>query len=154
MKQDKFLTGILIGIAALVILALAAFFLRQNSQQYGPEDSPSGVLHNYLVALRKGDYERGYSYLADLDYKPTAARFRLAFENGTINPNTVGVEVLKESISGDEAFVTLSLVYGASDPFSSVSRNQETASFVRQRGQWKLSQLSYQFWAYDWYQKP
>src|SRR5919107_6195640 len=32
MKQDRFLAGILVGIAVLVVIALAVFFMRQNSQ--------------------------------------------------------------------------------------------------------------------------
>ncbi len=30
MKQDRFLTGILVGIAVLVVVALAVFFTRQR----------------------------------------------------------------------------------------------------------------------------
>jgi len=43
MKQDKFLTGILIGIGALILLALALFFLRKDGRNnYVAEDTPEG----------------------------------------------------------------------------------------------------------------
>ena len=67
MKQDRFLTGILIGIAVLVVIALAVFFLRQGSQSYISEDAPEGVVHNYVLAVLNDDYEKAYGYLADLD---------------------------------------------------------------------------------------
>ena len=34
MKQDKFLTGILIGIGVLILLALGLFFTRQDKRDY------------------------------------------------------------------------------------------------------------------------
>ena len=71
MRQDRFLTGILIGIAVLVVIALAVFFLRQGSQSYISEDAPEGVVHNYVLAVLNDDYEKAYGYLANLDNKPT-----------------------------------------------------------------------------------
>ena len=41
MKQDKFLTGILIGIGALILLALGLFFLRQDKRDYVAETIPT-----------------------------------------------------------------------------------------------------------------
>jgi hypothetical protein len=40
MKQDRFLTGILVGIAVLVVVALAVFFIRKDNQSYVSEDVP------------------------------------------------------------------------------------------------------------------
>ncbi|HSL44070.1 MAG TPA: hypothetical protein VK897_11605, partial [Anaerolineales bacterium] len=70
MKQDRFLTGILVGIAILVVVALAVFFLRRDNQSYVSEDVPEGVVHNYVLAVINGDYQKAYGYLADLDNKP------------------------------------------------------------------------------------
>ena len=49
MKQDRFLTGILIGIGVLIIAALAVFFTRKDSQTYVADDTPEGVVHNYVL---------------------------------------------------------------------------------------------------------
>src|SRR5512147_1868933 len=38
MKQDRFLTGILIFIGILVLAAVGLFFLRNKAPAYGPED--------------------------------------------------------------------------------------------------------------------
>jgi len=84
MKQDKFLTGILIGVGALVVLALVLFFTRQDKRDYLAEDTPEGVAHNYVLAVLNKDYEKAYGYLADLKYKPTYDEFRQSFLNGMV----------------------------------------------------------------------
>ena len=61
MKQDRFLTGILIGIGVLVVIALVVFFTRKDSQTYVSEDVPEGVVHNYVLAVLNKDYQKpGY----------------------------------------------------------------------------------------------
>ena len=59
MKQDRFLTGILIGIGVLIVIALAVFFTRKDSQTYVSEDAPEGVVHNYVLAVLNKDYPKG-----------------------------------------------------------------------------------------------
>jgi hypothetical protein len=86
MRQDRFLTGILIGIAVLVIAALAVFFIRRDGQSYVSDDTPEGVVHNYVVSILNKDYEKAYGYLADLDNKPTFDEFRNAFVTGMLEP--------------------------------------------------------------------
>ena len=56
MRQDRFLTGILIGIGVLVIAALAVFFIRRDGQSYVAENTPEGVVHNYVVSKLNKDY--------------------------------------------------------------------------------------------------
>jgi hypothetical protein len=155
MKQDKFLTGILIGIGVLIVIALALFFTRKDTKQYTKDDTPEGVVYNYVLAVFKRDYEKGYSYLADLKNKPTYEEFRKSFFNGNINPGQAGVDVGTVEINGDEAIVNLSLVYAPSDPFSGRSENTDRALLVKQDGKWKLSAMpSYSFWDYNWYTVP
>jgi len=152
MKQDRFLLGILVGIGVLVAVALVLFFTRQGKQEYAAEDSPEGMVHNYALAVFEGDYERAYAYLAESENKPTYQTFRQAFFNHSIDPNSAGVEIGETEINGDEAYVTVYVIYNPSDPFSGGSRNTETALLERQDGEWKLMQMPYAFWGYDWYQ--
>jgi hypothetical protein len=155
MKQDKFLTGILIGIGVLIVLALVLFFSRKDSKQYTKDDTPEGVVNNYVLAVFNRDYEKAYTYLADLDYKPTYEEFRKSFFNGNINPGNAGVDVGTAAINGDEAIVSISLVYAPNDPFSGRSENTDRALLVKQNSTWKLSAMpSYSFWDYNWYTKP
>ena len=155
MKQDKFLTGILIGIGALILLALVLFFTRQNGKSdYVTDDNPEGVVNNYVLAVLNKDYQKAYGYLADLENKPTYEQFRQSFFNGMVNPGDAGVEVGTAEINGDEAFVTLSVYYSINEPFASRYASEDRALLVKQDGEWKLSSMPYNFWSYDWYQKP
>ena len=155
MRQDRFLTGILVGIVVLVVIALAVFFLRRGSQSYIPEDVPEGVVHNYVLAVLNKDYEKAYGYLAELKYKPTYEEFRRAFLNGEVNPQNQAVDIGASDIAGDTATVELQLITNSSDPFSTGYRNQQTADLVKQEGAWKLTLMpQYNFWGYNWYVEP
>ncbi len=154
MKQDRFLTAILLGIAGLIIIALAVFFTRNDSLVYSDASTPEGVVQNYIVALHKRDYDKAYGYLAESEHKPTLAQFKETFFNNYVSPANVGVEVLGvEEISSDLVAVRLSLIYNQRDPFSSGYRNEDAARLVRQNGAWKIEQMPIgNFWGYDWYQ--
>jgi hypothetical protein len=155
MKQDRFLTGILIGIGLLVVVALTVFFTRDDSQTYAAEDTPEGVVHNYVVAVLNKDYEKAYGYLADLDHTPTFDTFRQAFLNGAVNPENAGVDIGGSDITGDEASVEVTLIYNPSDPFSTGYRDTQRATLVRQNDAWKISFMpTYYFWDYGWYAEP
>jgi len=152
MKQDRFLTGILAGIAVLVVIALAVFFLRQGSQSYISEEAPEGVVHNYVLAVLDDDYERAYGYLAELDHKPTYEQFRDAFIKGVVNPNNSAVDIGTSEVTDETASVEVALIYNPSDPFSTGYRDVQRAVLVRQNGAWKLSSMpGYYFWDYSWY---
>ncbi len=154
MKQDKFLTGILIGVGVLVLLALVLFFTRQDKRDYLAEDAPEGVAHNYVLAVLNKDYEKAYGYLADLKYKPTYEEFRQSFLNGMVNPEGTGLDIGEATITGDEAMVELTLYYSYSDPFSTRYGSPDRALLVDQDGTWKVSSMPYNFWDYNWYQEP
>jgi hypothetical protein len=152
MKQDRFLTGILVAIGVLIVVALALFFARQGNQEYVADDAPEGVVRNYILSLQKRDYEKAYGYLAEGENKPTLTQFRQSFINYMVNPEGAGVEIGATTISGNDAYVGLNIIYSPSDPFSSGYRNNDQAVLVKQNGAWKLSRMPYNFWAYDWYQ--
>lgn len=154
MKQDRFLTGILIGIGVLIVLALTVFFTRKDNQTYVAEDTPEGVVHNYVLAALNRDYEKAYGYLADLEHKPTYEEFRRSFLNREVNPDNTGVDVGKSEIVGDVATVEIGLIFNSSDPFSGGYRNYESAELLKQHGSWKLTSMPrYNFWGYNWYQE-
>ncbi len=154
MKQDRFLAGILIGIGLLVVLALVVFFNRKDTQTYISDDTPEGVVHNYVVAVLNKEYEKAYSYLADLENKPTYDEFHDSFLTGMVNPDSSGVDVGQSDITGDDATVEVTLVYNASDPFSTGYRDTQRAILVMQNGAWKISSMpQYNFFDYNWYQE-
>jgi hypothetical protein len=154
MKQDRFLTGILIGIAVLVVIALTVFFIRKDSQSYISEAAPEGVVHNYVLAVLNGDYEKAYGYLADLENKPAYEEFRDAFVKGIVNPNNSAVDIGESEVNNDTASVEVAMIYNPSDPFSTGYRDMQRAILVKQDGEWKLSSMpGYYFWEYSWYQE-
>jgi len=153
MKQDRFLIGILVGIGVLIVVALGLFFMRQDKLEYLADDTPEGVTYNYALAVTDRDYEKAYGYLADLENKPTYEQFRDAFFRGSVNPGDVGLDVGEAEIDGDQALVELTMIYSPSDPFSSGYTSTERAQLVRQRGDWKLKYMPYNFWEYNWYQE-
>ncbi|MBC7879223.1 MAG: hypothetical protein H7Y59_18795 [Anaerolineales bacterium] len=154
MKQDRFLTGILIGIGALILLALVLFFTRKDTKAYQASDAPTAVVYNYVLAITNEDYEKAYTYLADKENKPTYDEFRQSFFNGSIHTENVGVDVGEAEIDGDDANVDLTMVYSSTDPFSGGYSNTDRAQLVRQSDEWKIIYMPYNFWAYDWYQEP
>ena len=154
MKQDRFLTGSLVGIAILVVIALAVFFIRRDTQTYVAEDAPEGVVHNYVLAVLNGDYQKAYGYLADLENKPTYEQFRDAFIKGVVNPNNSAVDIGDSEINTDTASVDVALIYNPSDPFSTGYRDVQRAILVKQGQAWKLSSMpTYYYWDYSWYQE-
>lgn len=154
MKQDRFLLGILIGIAVLVLLALVVFFLRPDGLQYGPDDTPEGVVRNFVVAIHLQDYQKAYDYLAEGENKPTFDQFSDPFQLKYITPAEAGIEILDASTSAQSASVQASIIYNARDPFAGSYRSSDQAMLVLQSGQWKIKQMPYPFWYYDWYQEP
>ena len=154
MKQDRFLTGILVGIAVLVIVALAVFFIRKDTQSYISEDEPEGVVHNYVLAVLNGDYEKAYGYLAELENQPTYEQFRDAFIKGMVNPNNSAVDIGQSEVNNDTASVEVAMINSPSDPFSTGYRDVQRAVLVRQGSAWKLSSMpTYYYWDYNWYQE-
>src|SRR3990170_4420143 len=111
MKQDRFLIGILIGIGVLILLALVLFFTRQENRDYVADNTPDGVVHNYVLAVLNKDYQKAYGYLADIEHKPTYEEFRQSFFNGMVNPGDVGVDIGSVETNNDEAVVSLFIYY-------------------------------------------
>ena len=154
MKQDRFLTGILIGIGVLVVLALVIFFARKDTQTYVADETPEGAVHNYVVAVLNKDYEKAYGYLADLEHKPTLEQFRDSFLKGMVNPDNYAVDIGQSDVIGDNATVEVALIYNSSDPFSTGYRDtSQRAILIKQNGLWKISSMPYNFWDYSWYQE-
>jgi hypothetical protein len=153
MKQDRFLLAILAAIGLLVVVALALFFIRQSSLDYGPEDTPAGVVRNYVIAIEKEDYQRAYGYLNEND-KPDFERFQRSFLSGELLHTSAAVRVAGERITNGEATVNLTIIHGGGGPFGDVWREQTTALLVLQEGTWKLSQLPYPYWSWNWYPQP
>ena len=134
--SDKYLIGIVAGIALLVIVALAVVLSR-------PE--PDAVVHNYLLALRTDDFQRAYESLSPTlagypdnldtfieDVEDRGYYFRL--------DSDVALNVESAKISADTATVEV-LETRAFDggPMDNGQRYREFDMKLRQHnGSWKL----------------
>jgi len=151
LKQDRFLIGILIGILVLVVVALSLFFLRRNEARYTTDDTPQGVIQNYILALQKKEFEKAYAFLQEGENKPDFSKFREFFITSFESYNRAGLTFGTSSITGDSAFVTVVIQQNYGGPFNELSRNHETVDLVRQNGSWKIRRFPHPFWGYDWY---
>ncbi|MDR3574245.1 MAG: hypothetical protein P4L50_10300 [Anaerolineaceae bacterium] len=152
MKQDRFLLGIVVGIAVVIVAALALFFLRRSEPEYGPETTPEGVVHNYVVALQKGDYNRGLSYLSNTGNKPDIIRFRQGLLNQNQNLSGYSLQIGDTQITGDSAIVVVNIMQAGNGLFGGSSDQSQNATLVRESNSWKISAMPYPYWSYDWYQ--
>jgi hypothetical protein len=153
MKQDRFLIGILVFIALLVVAALVLFFVRPGNPTYQSEDTPEGVVFNYVLAIQDNDLERAYGYLADFELKPSEPAFRQSLLNNALYNEEYSLQVGEtQLLSEDEAWVMISIQYLSGGPFETGWSTQDHASLVRQGNKWKLSYMPYPYWGYDWYQ--
>jgi hypothetical protein len=155
MKQDRFFWIILSIIALLALTAVGLFLLRQQRQAYGAEDTPQGVLYNYLLALEKGDYTRAYRYLHSAAGKPDLERFRQAFLTRQLDLSNVAVQIGEAYPSDDQVVVSLVLIRSGGGPFGEVYRENASAWMTRDsQGEWKIVNMPYPYWGWDWYTTP
>ncbi len=154
MKQDRFLIGILAFIAALIVISLVLFFTRQQPLEYGAEDTPAGVVRNYVIAIQRGDYVRAYGYLADQQKKPSYTQFEQLFLSNPQSLSATGIRLGQTTQSGSQAWVEVTVFYGTGGPFGNSSGDSvEKASLVQQDGHWKITHMPYPYWSWDWYQE-
>lgn len=156
---DKLLIGIVAGIGLLVVVAFVVV-LAQPEPEYQNADSPEAIVHNYLLALRQGDYERAYEYLSPSlkGYPKSAEVFEddindsysfhldkrdvtIDTQSSTIRSNTATVEVLETSFSGGGLFSS-----GNYDWRFDMKLRQEN-------GEWKLMDGD-SYWTSCWEQAP
>ena len=151
MNQDRFLITILLAVGMLVVAALGLFFIRQDARRYGPEYNPEGVVRNFVIAIHDEDFERAYSYLKDSPKKPDYQDFRQPFLGARLDTSNVSVRITETNISGNEAVVNLILTHGGTHPFQGSWRDSGRALLVLEEGNWKLYQMPYPYWGWDWY---
>ena len=150
MKEDRFLTGILIVIALLVAASLSVFFLRQDTATYLSEDTPEGIVHNYVYAIQQGHYEKAYGYLADKENKPSYDEFR---QDLFLDQNSgQGIQIGEVEIGKDTASVEIAITENRGELFFKQYSYSDAALLIMQDGEWKIFQMPYSYWSWNWYQ--
>jgi hypothetical protein len=88
-----------------------------------------------------------------LENRPEFQSFQQVFLTNQLDISTAGVQIGTAVISGEQAWVNVTLVYASSGPFSGGGwSSNDKASLVKQGGQWKISYMPYPYWGWDWYQ--
>jgi hypothetical protein len=151
MIKDRFLNGIITGIGVLILIALVLFFIRQQQAEYLPDDSPEGVVHNYILGVVQHDYERAYSYLADKQEKPDFSQFQMELARSENEIKRVSVTFGEIFITDDSATVALNMSQSYGGPITRSSWYAETAQLIRENGTWKIVSMPYPLWSWNWY---
>jgi len=155
---DKFLIGIVAGVILLVGVAFAVAFLRPKPT-YQSEDTPGGVAHNYLLALKQADYARAYGYLSPtlVGYPDSAEAFAEDVENNHWNfgsgDDSVTLEVasVRDLFGGFRAVVSVRerRFYQGGLFGSSEYANAFDISLLRLNDRWQIVE-SGSYWAWCW----
>jgi hypothetical protein len=145
MKQDRFLLVILAAIGLLTIVAIALFFIRQNSQTFSSDETPEGVLRNYILAVNQGDYGIAYDYLLETENKPDFEEFQhhLSRKSGIIEQTAL--KIISVDLTEDEAKVKVIVSREGMDLFDTRYSIQHTVVLTLQEGGWKLPRMPYPF---------
>jgi hypothetical protein len=156
-SSDKFLIAIVVGAILLVLIAFVVV-LRQPNPSYLPEDTPEGVINNYLLALQKDDYARAYGYLSpDLaGYPSSVTEFasdvdRDSWKFGQGGDDTV-LDMGSREPLGDEMLVTIQIThFYHNGPFDSSSYT-ESAWFTLSKADvnWQIVDGGVYFWVDCW----
>lgn len=152
-STDKFLVGIVIGV---ILLVAAAFVVALNRPKpvYLADNTPRGVVNNYLLALKKHDYKRAYSYLSPEipGYPATVEKFIADVNENDwqFNFSTQTISIVSASKRGELTEVVVRKTSNNDySPFSSRYEDTFSLQLKRVAGAWKIVTGSY-FWNSLW----
>ena len=154
MKQaDKFLIAIVVAIILLVVAAFALVLLRPPPQ-YRQDKTAEAAVHNYLLALQQGDYERALNLISeDVPHRPQdAAEMEFDVKQNEWqfdrygNPSLI---IVSSRVSGDAATVTLKETRSNSPILGDIDSQEITMRLQQEDGGWKLLD-GQAYWAFDW----
>lgn len=142
--QDRFLLAIVAGTIVLVLASIVVVFVFGRARTSPPPDpnSPAGVVHAYVEAVRDGDIERARTYLTRTARAEVEVRDRQSSYRPTRDDNVrIVVETVSTTETSAEVKVTISRFYARSDPFSSSTSHYDTSvRLTREDGSWRIAQ--------------
>jgi hypothetical protein len=148
--QDRFLLAIVVGTLLLVAVGVVVVFTFGRSRPVQPVDpnSPAGVVHGYVEAVRAGDADRARTYLTRQAQVDFDSRLRTSPIRPSPNDRIrIVVETVSVTDTTAEVKVTISHFYAGRDPFSSNTSHRDLITrLIREDGAWKLSVPP---WAYE-----
>ena len=146
---DRF--TLVIGAAAIVLVAaLFVLVLRQPPATPADEATPSGVVHNYYLAVQEKATSRAYEYLSQdtrawLTYEQFTSRL-------SARPETRSIRITDERVENENgtAVVTVAITrYLPSGPFStSEITTSQSLVLRREVGNWRIALPQPSGWPY------
>jgi len=140
----RFTWGIVIGVLALVAVALALAFAAPTRTQAPDLTTPEGVTLAFALALQQGDLDQAWALLAPSAQAQTtkdrfitrAEGFRSTYQRARLTTNAA-------TIDGDMARVDLVKSYPASGGLfglgDSSYSNTSTTRLMRVNGEWRIT---------------
>jgi hypothetical protein len=117
------------------------------------------VVHNYVLAIQRRDYEKAYSYLSDeLEQKPDLDKFIRDISNlGDRGRTALQIGETHMNDGRAEVDVSMTTYSGGDFPvlFDSGSYTNQGTAHLRMPDDgsgWKLMEFPYPYWGYDWNQ--
>jgi len=152
LRQDRFLIGILIGLGILAAAAVLAVVAQSSRVTYLDDSSPSGVVHNYLLALQRGETDRAYAYLADFPTRPSRSEFRSSYAVTGAPTSLAWLQIGETRLEDGEAIVDLTVTTGSGSIFFlDTSYDYEaTARLLEEDGRWRLAEMPMEWWDFSW----
>ena len=120
--SDKLLLGIVAGIILLIIISLIVVNRRPLPQFQG-QNTPEGVVHDYLLALQLSDYETAYNLLSpQIAYPADVNEFYDSLKETpwefTVSQNYSQIIESSERISDNSVAVIVREIYNTNSLFS------------------------------------
>ena len=150
-RPDRFVVGLTIIAALLVVIGIASVLVLQRQPTPAPDlTTPDGTVPAYIQAYRNGSEAEIGSFYSRRLATEIAQRQSPGFPK-PVGPRSIQagesqrVQVLSTRIDGDRAVVTVAITtFRADSPVSpSEYTNQTPVSLVREAGRWKLDQEFY-----------
>jgi hypothetical protein len=150
-RPDRFVVGLTIVAALLVVVGIASVLVLQRQPTPPPDlTTPEGTVLAYIQAYRNGteaEIDSFYSrrLTAEIAQRQSPGFPKPVGPRSTQPGESQRVQVLSTRVDGDRATVTVGITtFRADSPVSPSEYTYQTAvSLVREDGRWKLDQEFY-----------
>jgi hypothetical protein len=152
--SDKFLLAIIAGVVLIIIIAFVVVS-RRPEPQFQAQNTPEGVVHDYLLALQLGDYETAFNQLSpQIAYPASVNEFYDSLRENpwefTVSDNYSQVIESSEPISDNSVAVIVREIYNTNALFAGDSYS-DTFRMRVENGEtgWKLVSGD-RYWSTCW----
>ena len=158
--SGKFLNVIMAAAGSLVLLAVIVFGLRDNLPAYTNENTPFGVVNDFLTAILREDYPKAYTFLAEWPEKPAFTQFeqRVHGLNGyqycieisdypAPYPGYTVIQIYTYNCQGERWQINWDTIKPEVNP----NTTPNDAELVQVNGEWKIRRMPLPWWQENWF---